>query len=247
MRFRTPRVTPSIAISAAALFVALGGSAYAATGGNFLLGSPNSADQTTSLSSTAANGAALSLTNNQTGTKATALNLTTDPSRAPFTTNSATRVKNLNADSLDGISSTGFINGHGNANSSVVSLPFTSGAHQSLTLGLAHITVFCDNGALANAVISVGGQTDQTDTVFWNGVDRMGPTHGFATLTSPEFVGFNSEGGSNDHGTTGTVFLSGTIGGQPTTTVLTFGGGVDPSETSCSFQFQAQTARSLAS
>ncbi len=247
MRLRIPRVTPSLAISVAALFVALGGSAYAATGGTFTLGQPNSADTTTALTSTAGNGPGLNLINTQTGTKATALGLTVDPSRAPFTTNSGVRVKNLNADSLDGINSTGFINGHGNINSSVFSLPFTAGAHDNLSLGLAHIQVFCDAGALDNATISVGGQTGQTDTVFWNGVDRMGPTHGFSTLTTPEFVGFNSDGGSNDHGTTGTVLLSGTIGGQDTTTVLTFGAAVSPSETSCQFQFQAQTARTLVS
>ena len=43
MRLRIPRVTPALAISVAALFVALGGSAYAATGGTFILGQPNSA------------------------------------------------------------------------------------------------------------------------------------------------------------------------------------------------------------
>jgi hypothetical protein len=95
-------------ISLAALFVALGGTTYAATGGNFLLGKPNTASSTSSLSAPIA-GKALQVTNTSTGAGATALGLTTASGHAPFTVNSGAKVANLNADKLDGIDSTGFL------------------------------------------------------------------------------------------------------------------------------------------
>ena len=92
--------------SLAALFVALGGTTYAATGGNFILGQSNSADATTDLSSPFV-GKVLRLT--QTGTSGTALGLRVPSGRPPFTVNSATQVANLNADMLDGKDSSAFV------------------------------------------------------------------------------------------------------------------------------------------
>jgi hypothetical protein len=86
-----------------ALFFALGGTTYAATGGNFILGKQNSADATTSLSSTGT-GPALKATGN-----ATALGLNVPTGHPPFTVNSGAKVTKLNADKLDGIDSTGFL------------------------------------------------------------------------------------------------------------------------------------------
>jgi hypothetical protein len=77
-----------------ALFVALGGSAYAATGGNFILGHANSAGQPTSLNNTGS-GAALKLTTN---------NATTPP----LAVSNDTKITNLDADELDGLSATAF-------------------------------------------------------------------------------------------------------------------------------------------
>src|SRR5512132_3584726 len=54
------------------------------------------------------NGQMIKLTNNSTGTSATALGLTTPPSRPPMIVSSGAKVTNLNADKLDGIDSTGF-------------------------------------------------------------------------------------------------------------------------------------------
>ena len=85
-----------------ALFVSLGGTAWAATGGNFLLGKANTANAKSSLAATNA-GPALQLTNTTAAAGATALNLNVASGHAPFTTNSATAVKNLNADKLDGL------------------------------------------------------------------------------------------------------------------------------------------------
>ena len=98
--------------SLAALFVALGGTTYAATGGNFILGQSNSASSTTSLTRTGANaGKGLQVTNASTGAGATALGLNVAAGHPPFTVNSGAKVANLNADTLDGLTSTSFVSG----------------------------------------------------------------------------------------------------------------------------------------
>ena len=94
-----------MAVALLAVFLNLGGLAYAATGGNFILGKSNSAGATTVLSSTPRSGAALSLTNATSGLPAAAFKVI---SAAPFTVNSKTRVNNLNADLLDGLDSSAF-------------------------------------------------------------------------------------------------------------------------------------------
>ena len=99
--------SPSLVISLLALFVALGGTAYAATGGTFILGQANTATSQTSLTSNNA-GKALQVTQQNTGTAATALGLNVPAGRTPFTVNSGTKVANLNADRLDGVDSTAF-------------------------------------------------------------------------------------------------------------------------------------------
>jgi hypothetical protein len=98
------RLTYANVISTLALFLVLaGGTTLAATGGNFVLGQPNSADQTTSLTRTGANaGKGLQVTNTSTGAGATALGLNVASGHPPFTVNSGTKVANLNADKLDG-------------------------------------------------------------------------------------------------------------------------------------------------
>jgi hypothetical protein len=91
-----------------ALFIALGGTAYAATGGNFILGMPNSASSKTSLSAPISD-KVLRLTNTSTAAGATALGLSVGSGRPPFTINSATKVASLNADKLDGKDSSAFL------------------------------------------------------------------------------------------------------------------------------------------
>jgi hypothetical protein len=102
------RPSPSLVISCLALFVAMGSAGYAATGGNFILGNPNSATSQTSLSAGIAN-KALQVTNMNTGAGATALGLSVAGGKPPFTVNSGTKVANLNADRLDGADSSGFL------------------------------------------------------------------------------------------------------------------------------------------
>lgn len=76
-----------------ALFTTLGGTAYAATGGNFVLGHSNHASTTTSLKNSGS-GPALKLGSGKT--------------TAPLAVSNGTKVKHLNADSLDGLSSGAF-------------------------------------------------------------------------------------------------------------------------------------------
>lgn len=130
-RFRPNHVT---VVAYVALFVALGGSAYAATGGNFILGQANTASSTTSLTRTGANSAkGLQVTNTSTGAGATALGLSVATGHPPFTTNSGTKVTNLNADRLDGLDSSGLLR-RSNVKWAYVQADGTLGAHSGVTL-----------------------------------------------------------------------------------------------------------------
>jgi hypothetical protein len=116
MRRIRQRLTFANVVSMIALFVALGGTTYAATGGNFILGQSNSASSTTSLTRTGANTAkGLQVNNNSSGAGATALGLSVASGHAPFTVNSGAKVTNLNADKLDSFNSTAFARGSKNA------------------------------------------------------------------------------------------------------------------------------------
>lgn len=84
--------TASFGIGAVFALVLGGGTAYAATGGTFVLGKSNTASTPTSL--TNSSGIALSL-NSKTGS-------------APLKVNHTTKVTNLNSDQLDGLDSTKF-------------------------------------------------------------------------------------------------------------------------------------------
>jgi hypothetical protein len=85
-----------------ALFVALGGTTYAATGGNFILGQANTAGSTTALSS-GTTGPAFKVTNTSTGTAGSFNAAAGHPALA---VNTAAKVNKLNADLLDGKDST---------------------------------------------------------------------------------------------------------------------------------------------
>lgn len=102
-------LTYSNVISTLALFLVVGGgTTLAATGGNFILGKPNTASSKSTLSAPISD-KALQVANTSTGTGATALGLSVASGHAPFTTNSGTKVANLNADKLDGKDSSGFV------------------------------------------------------------------------------------------------------------------------------------------
>jgi hypothetical protein len=93
-----------------ALLIALGSAGYSATGGNFILGTGNSAVTQTRLSAPV-NGPALRIDNLNTGANASGLKIITNPALPALVVNSAVKVENLNADKLDGLDSTEFVQG----------------------------------------------------------------------------------------------------------------------------------------
>jgi len=95
-----------MAVALVALSLNLAGIAYAATGGNFILGHKNTAGKTTTLIGTGAKGAALSVTNDTPGHPAVAFHAF--GTAQPFTVTSSTTVSDLSADLLDGLSSSAF-------------------------------------------------------------------------------------------------------------------------------------------
>jgi hypothetical protein len=103
------RPSPAMLVALVALFLALGGPGYAATGGNFVLGVLNTATSSTSLSASGTTPKALAVTNTSSAAGSTALALTVPSGHQPLTVNRSTKVANLNADWLDGIDSTGFV------------------------------------------------------------------------------------------------------------------------------------------
>ncbi|MGN6377856.1 MAG: hypothetical protein ACTHNU_02795 [Gaiellales bacterium] len=105
--------SPAMAGAMAALIVAVGGQAAYAAAANFLLNTINTGTAQTTLSGSGIAGRALQITNTNTGAGATALGLNVASGHTPFTVNSTTKVAKLNADLLDGINSTGFVQGTG--------------------------------------------------------------------------------------------------------------------------------------
>jgi hypothetical protein len=101
------RLTFANVTSVIALFVALGGTTLAATGGNFILGQSNSATSTTSLSA-GVTGPAFKVTNTSTGAAASFYAAAGRPALA---VNTAAKVNKLNADQLDGMDSAAFLDG----------------------------------------------------------------------------------------------------------------------------------------
>src|SRR6266571_6533686 len=87
------------------IFLALGGTTYAATGGNFILGQSNSATSTTALSA-GVTGPAFKVTNTSTGSAASFNAAAGHPALA---VNTSAKVPKLNADQLDGKDSSAFL------------------------------------------------------------------------------------------------------------------------------------------
>ena len=89
--------SPATAISIVALFIALSGTAYAATGGNFILGKANSANSLSKLSNSAG----------------TALSLSSKAGTPPLSVSNSVQVPKLNATFLGGNPASSFVQGSG--------------------------------------------------------------------------------------------------------------------------------------
>lgn len=94
------RPSVSLVVSLLALFVALGGWGYAATGGSLVLGKTSRSPRTTGLASGAKHAPTLAVTNTGGGTAAS---FNARAGVPPFKVNSSAPVAKLNADLLDGL------------------------------------------------------------------------------------------------------------------------------------------------
>ncbi len=175
------RPSPATAVALVALFISLSGTAYAATGGDFLLGKANKASAVTSLSNK----------------KGTALSLSSSSSAPPLTVGNSVQVPNLNASELDGKTSSAFLPASGTAANSneLGGTPASgymqgggdttgtrlalTGQHNSnlLTSPGANLVAFCDNagtGSGASLAIYNNGGTAPSASAFWWNKDGVG-------------------------------------------------------------------------
>src|SRR5262245_26834670 len=166
--------SPATVIATVALFVALGDAGMAATGGTFILGQSNSADQTTALGSGVKTGPTLELSND--GNKPAA-RLNTASGVQPFVVNNPTKVQNLNADLLDGIDSSGFTQGGGRLYSPHVERVPVGGVGVILGIaGVVSVSYECRDGNVREDVIpthlnSVLEQANVLGSPFFYGPD----------------------------------------------------------------------------
>jgi len=93
------RFSPATVISVVALFIAMSGTAVAATGGNFILGKSNTATAESSL----------------TNMRGSALKLTSKAASPPLEVSNSIQVPNLNASELGGMPANAFLGANGTA------------------------------------------------------------------------------------------------------------------------------------
>jgi hypothetical protein len=169
MRHLLKRPSPAMIVACLSLFVALSGVTYAATGGNFLLGRPNSATSQTALSAPIAN-KALQVTNTSTAAGASGIGITVGTNKAPLAVNAtAGKATNLNSDKLDGLDSTAFLRTTGKAADSNMLDGLDSGTFGRLialrTDGLVDTIVAGDNFLLVSPFTpDVSGRCEVTVT-----------------------------------------------------------------------------------
>lgn len=163
--------SPTAVIAVLALTLGLGGVAYGATGGNFILGQANSATSETHLTS---NAATQTLGVQNTANKPAA-RFITGTAVSPFTVTSGIKVLNLNADKLDGLDSTGFIKAGpcapiasckgSNAGGAIGILPGNTGTI-ALVPGLFSVSYACPSDLTQPGVITYVNTSSATENVF---------------------------------------------------------------------------------
>jgi hypothetical protein len=136
-----------------ALLIALGGAGYSATGGNFILGQKNTASKQTQLVAPLAS-AAFHVINASTAANATGITIATAATRPPLKVTSAVKVDNLNADRLDGIDSTGFVQGIADGQA-IAMAPNTIDFLGPATGGLLRLRYTCPFGLGGNGILRI--------------------------------------------------------------------------------------------
>ena len=146
-RLSLHRPSAAVVISLIALFIAMSGTAVAATGGSFILGKPNTATAVTSLSDT----------------KGTALSLSSTSTTPPLTVSNSVQVPKLNVSELGGQPASDYMTGTGQI--AIDTATVASGSTADLTLpgSISHdysLELQCVSGT-ALPVISATGATLQ--------------------------------------------------------------------------------------
>jgi len=151
--------------------------AFAGNGDPWRLGRGNVATAITALGGTSGvNGPMVRLTNNNGGTDDTALDLKVQSGEAPMTVNSTAKVANLNSDQLDGVDSTGFIQGKGNIYHSRVSQPLNNFLAQILDVpGFGDLIADCRTSP-DGYFLSWRNWSNPTHDVWWFNKDGVGYT-----------------------------------------------------------------------
>jgi hypothetical protein len=201
-------------------------------------------NQFTLTDNSATAGAPLALTNNSTATGATALKLTVKTGKAPFTVNTATKVANLNADKLDGIDSTGLLQGKGRTYTLAVAVARPTIATDAeyvpspaVAPGFFNVTLLCPATShdfqpfikfynLAGSAENVFGRNDFYSDAF-----------GSATLTTSSPVQISTD----RQGDLTTATVNGLPGGVQTTSSLQIATVRHAND--CYFQIQALTTQ----
>ena len=199
-------------------------------------------DQFTLTDNSTSAGAPLALTNNSTASGATALKLNVKTGKAPLTVNSGTKVAKLNADKLDGIDSTGFIQGQGQAYTLAVAIARPTGStffeyvpSPAVAPGFFNVGLRCPSTNQADFLDLRFSNLGGSDENLFGRNDFYSDAFGSVTLTtaSPESITTDPGGDL----TTATV--NGLPGGIQTTTWLQIATVVHAND--CYFQIQALT------
>jgi hypothetical protein len=136
---------------------------------------------------------ALKIRNPNVTAGATALGLNVAPGHAPFTVNSAAKVANLNADRLDGIDSSGFIQGGGSVDGQVVDLsPNTTAFLGPAIGGLVQLRYTCPLALGGNGTFRIINSSVGLANLF---VESGGANPDYFQLGSGGFVDYPAAAG----------------------------------------------------